>query len=143
MNVTRETADISKYLDFLLYDKVWYKDNTGTSLFDPDRWLVVSHWISRLMCYHVLTPSGTVIYHYTLKQVTNIEKNTAEAKDTLISLMLQFTQPSNYKRGHMLAKIPIQRAGPTYWSKMKTSANNFSHFTTMTPYLSLMIKRLN
>ena len=29
--ITGETEDISEYLDFGFYDKVWYKDNAGLS----------------------------------------------------------------------------------------------------------------
>ena len=29
--ITGETEDISEYLDFRFYDKVWYKDNAGLS----------------------------------------------------------------------------------------------------------------
>ena len=33
--VTGETSDISEYLDFGFYDKIWLKDNTGVSTFEP------------------------------------------------------------------------------------------------------------
>ena len=37
--VTGETPDISKYLDFRFYNKVWYKDNAGLGELLPGRWL--------------------------------------------------------------------------------------------------------
>ena len=40
--VTNETPDISEYLDFGFYDKLWYKDNTGLGELLPGRWLGVS-----------------------------------------------------------------------------------------------------
>ena len=33
--VTGKTVDISKYLNFAFYDQVWFKDNAGSSLFEP------------------------------------------------------------------------------------------------------------
>ena len=80
--VTGETADISEYLDFGFYDQIWYKDNAGTSPFEPGRWLGVSHRTGRLMCYHVLTQRGTVISRSTVQRVTNLEKTTAAILDT-------------------------------------------------------------
>ena len=37
--VTGETADISEYLYFGFYDRVWYKDNAGLGPQYPGRWL--------------------------------------------------------------------------------------------------------
>ena len=53
--VTGETQDISKYLDFGFYDKVWFKDNAGLSPAEPGRWLGISKSTGRLMTYHILT----------------------------------------------------------------------------------------
>ena len=41
-NVTGETEDISEYIDFGFYDKVWYKDNAGLDPAQAGRWLGVS-----------------------------------------------------------------------------------------------------
>ena len=40
--VTGETEDISEFLDFGFYDKVWYRDNAGLGPELPGRWLGVS-----------------------------------------------------------------------------------------------------
>ena len=53
--VTGEIADISEYLDFSFYDRVWWKDNAGLSPSEPGRWLGVSYRVGRAMCYHILT----------------------------------------------------------------------------------------
>ena len=53
--VTGETSDISEYLDFGFYEKIWFKDNAGVSPFETGRWFGVSNCTIRLMCYHVLT----------------------------------------------------------------------------------------
>ena len=48
--VTGETPDISEYLDFGFYDKVWFKENAGSSPYEPGRWLGVSSRVGRNMC---------------------------------------------------------------------------------------------
>ena len=35
--VTGETPDISEFLDFGLYDRVWFKDNAGAPAYEPGR----------------------------------------------------------------------------------------------------------
>ena len=72
--VTGETPDISEYLDFGLYDKVWYKENAGLGELLPGRWLGVSSTTGRLMCYHVLTQTVSVISRSTVQRVTNLER---------------------------------------------------------------------
>ena len=42
-NVTNKTVDISKYLEFVFYDKVWLKDNACQCPSEPGRWLGISH----------------------------------------------------------------------------------------------------
>ena len=71
-NVTGETVDI--------YEKVWLKDNAGISPSEPGRWLGTSHWTGRLMCYHILTQTGRVIYRSAVQRITNIELSTYELK---------------------------------------------------------------
>ena len=72
-NVTRETVDIYKYLDFGFYDKVGFKDNAGLSPREPRRWLWISHRTGSFMCYHILTQSGNFLSISTVHQVTNLE----------------------------------------------------------------------
>ena len=81
-NVTGETIDISEYLDFSLYDPVWYKDNAGTTPIKPGRWLGVADRTGRLMCYQVLTQAGTVVARSTVQRVTILELSTSSVKDT-------------------------------------------------------------
>ena len=79
--VTGETPDISEYLDFSIYDPVWFKDNAGTSPFEPGRWLGVSHRTGRLMCFHILTQKGTVVSRSTVQKVSNLEFSTSTVTD--------------------------------------------------------------
>ena len=80
--VTGETPDISEYLDFGFYDRVWFKDNAGTSPFEPGRWLGVSERIGRAMCYWVLNQRGEVVSRSTVQRVTNLEMSTIDIKET-------------------------------------------------------------
>ena len=82
LDVSGETPDISEYLDFGLYDEVWYKDNAGTSPYEPGRWLGVSQRTGRLMTYYVLTQRATVISRSTVQRVTNLELSTTSVKET-------------------------------------------------------------
>ena len=79
--VTGETPDISEYLDFGFYDRVWFKDNAGLSPNEPGRWLGVSSRTGRLMCYWILNQRGAVISRSTVQRVTNLELSTSSVKD--------------------------------------------------------------
>ena len=80
--VTGDTPDISEYLDFGFYDRIWFKDNAGTSPNEPGRWLGVSSRTGRSMCYWILNQRGAVISRSTVQRVTNLELSTSAIKDT-------------------------------------------------------------
>eukprot|EP00957_Ditylum_brightwellii_P121217 9244363-Ditylum_brightwellii.AAC.1 len=63
-----ETVNISEFLDFGFYYKVWFKDNAGLSPQEPGKWLGVSHCTGRLLSYHILTQRGTVVSRSTVQQ---------------------------------------------------------------------------
>ena len=84
--VTGETCDISEYLDFGFYDKVWFHDNAGLGPQRAGRWLGVSHRVGNLMCYWVLTESGSVISRSSVQRVTNLETQTDEVIETFKDL---------------------------------------------------------
>ena len=71
-NVTGETVDLSKYLEFGLYEKFWFKDNAGLSPSEPGSCLGISHLTTRFMCYHILTQVEKVIPRSTVQRVTNL-----------------------------------------------------------------------
>ena len=82
--ITGKTPDISEWLDFAFYERVWYhySDNHETSS-DPrriGRWLGVSHRIGSDMCYWVLTYSGKVISSTTVQHVTKSDMNDPELR---------------------------------------------------------------
>lgn len=78
--VAGETPDISEYLDFGVYDWVWYKDNAGLGVIRVGWWLSVAYHVSNLMFYWILTETGRVIACTTVQHVTNLELNTDKVK---------------------------------------------------------------
>ena len=55
-----DTVDISEYLDFGFYDRVWYFPNAGLGPRLPGRWLGVSHRVGLMMTYWILNEKGSV-----------------------------------------------------------------------------------
>ena len=81
--LTGETTEISKYLDFTFYDWCWYNDNAGLGETKLGRWLGVSHRVGSLMSYWVLTKKGNVISRTTVSRVTNLEMQVDSTKSRL------------------------------------------------------------
>ena len=54
IQLTGETAEISKFLDFCFYDYVSYIDNADLGPKLPGRWLGVTPYQGNLMYYHIL-----------------------------------------------------------------------------------------
>ena len=66
--LTGDTPDISEWLDFDMYDQVWFWDSPGKEENPrPGRWLGVSHHIGSALCYWVIDGKGT-IYSRTMVQ---------------------------------------------------------------------------
>ena len=72
-HITGETVDISEFLDFGFYDRVWYKENAGLGPESPGRWLGVSRRTGRLMCYFILTQTGRIVSRTIVQRVTNLD----------------------------------------------------------------------
>ena len=78
--VTGETPDISEYLDFDFYDRVWYLHQSGE---EPElgRWLGVARRVGGALCYYVLTRSARVVARTSVQHVTQQDlSNPAIAK---------------------------------------------------------------
>ena len=78
--LTGETPDISQYLDFGFYDRVWFKEDAGLGETKLGRFLGVSHTVGSLMSYWVLPVSGVPIARTTVQRITNLEAQTAQCK---------------------------------------------------------------
>ena len=78
--LTGETPDISQCLDFVFYDRVWFKEVAGLGDTKLGRLLGVSHHIGSLMSYWVLPASGIPMSRTTVQRVTNLEPQTEQFK---------------------------------------------------------------
>ena len=76
--LTGETPDISQYLYFGFYDRVWFKEDAGLGETKLGRLLGVSHHIGSLMIYWVLPVSGIPMSRTTIQRVTNLESQTEQ-----------------------------------------------------------------
>ena len=81
--ITGETVDISNYLEFGFYDRVWYRDNAGLGEQKLGRWLGVAEHIGSIMTYHILQSNGEIVSRSTVWNMTNLEKETDETKDII------------------------------------------------------------
>jgi hypothetical protein len=115
--VTGDTVDISEYLDFGFYDRVWYRDNAGAGPELPGRWLGTASRTGRLMCYHILNQNGQVVSRSTVQRVTNLEMET----DSIKQIFAEFDTGINDRlksedRGYNGAK-----PNPEDWADMMES----------------------
>ena len=78
--LTGEKTDISQYLDFGLYDRVWFKEYAGLGETKLGIFLRVSHHIGSLMSYLVLPEIGIPMSRTTVQRVTNLESQTEQRK---------------------------------------------------------------
>ena len=78
--LTGETPDISQYLDFGFYDRVWFKEDAGLGETKLGRFLGVSHNVGSLMSYWILPVSRIPISRTTVQRVTNLESQTEQCK---------------------------------------------------------------
>ena len=83
--VMGQTVDISEWLDFSFYDRVWYWDQPKTDMTNEQarlgRWLGIAHRVGSDMTYWVLTESGRVIARSTVQHVTITDMATDAIRD--------------------------------------------------------------
>ena len=77
--ITRETVDITEYLDFTFWDFVWFSSDLkdGPSL---GRWLGGSHRVGSILCYHILKYNGEIESRTTVQHVTQGDLAKPETK---------------------------------------------------------------
>ena len=73
-----EIPDISQFLDFGFYNRVWFKEDAGLGETKIGRFLGVSHHIVSLVSYLVLPASGIPMSRTTVQRVTNLESQTEQ-----------------------------------------------------------------
>ena len=77
-NITGETEDISDYLDFGFYDRVWFHENDGLGEQVLGRWPGVLHLTGGAMSYWILKKNGYVVSRTTAQRITNLESEISE-----------------------------------------------------------------
>ena len=69
--ITGDTVDITEWLDFTFWDRVWFWDDpngeTGPTL---GRWLGVSHRIGSALCYYMIKQNGSIESQTTVQHIT-------------------------------------------------------------------------
>jgi hypothetical protein len=72
--VLGQTVDVSEWLDFDSYDRVWYLDHQKTDLNNElakiGRLLGIAHRVGSVMTYWILTKAGHVIARSTVQHIT-------------------------------------------------------------------------
>ena len=73
--VTGKTPDISEWIDFKFYDRVWYYDQKKIEIDGSGRrlarWLSVAHRVGSDLCYWFLLESGKLIARTTVQHVVS------------------------------------------------------------------------
>ena len=71
--MTGETPEISDYLDFGWYDRVWFKEEAGLRETQIGLFLVPLHKVGSLMIYWILPASGIPFLRTMVQRVTYLE----------------------------------------------------------------------
>ena len=80
--ITGDSVDISEWVDFGMYDPVWYWDTPHDEENPrPGRWLGVSHRVGSALCYWVVNMEGHVLSRTTVQHVTEVELKTNQIFD--------------------------------------------------------------
>ena len=84
-----QTVDISEWLDFDFYERVWYWDQAKMDMASEQarlgRWLGIAHRVGSDMTYWILTDTGNVIARSTVQHVTVTDMAT-DAMKTRVQL---------------------------------------------------------
>jgi hypothetical protein len=78
--IAGESVNISEYVDFGFFDRVWYKEYAGLGETKLSLWLGVSHRVGTLMLYWILTAACRVLSRTTVQSITNLELQLDENK---------------------------------------------------------------
>lgn len=105
--LTGITPDISEFLDFNIYDWVYYKTNAGLGPRELGRWLGVSHRRGPLMTYWILTNQCQIISCDSVQRVTNAERDS----DGVRAAMETYTQSISPRLNAAAGIIQLQAPG--------------------------------
>ena len=96
--VTGETVDISEYMDFDFYDRVWFKQYSGVVETKIGRWIGVAQGYESLMNYWDLPQSGIPVSSTTVKRITEVEYGLEANKDRFKALDMKVLEKSNNRK---------------------------------------------
>ena len=105
--VMGQTVDISEWLDFDFYDRVWYWDQKKVDMNDEQarigRWLGIAHRIGSDMTYWILTKAGHVIARSTVQHITITDMATDAIRDRVSAFdasLLERLSDDNFQIEH-------------------------------------------
>ena len=78
--MTGGTPDISEYLDFGWYDRVWFKEDVGLGETQIVKFLGPSHKVGSLMRYWIMPASGIIVLITRVQHVKYLETCTDSSK---------------------------------------------------------------
>ena len=76
--ITGETEDISDYLDFGFYNRVWFHENDGLGERGLGRCIGVLHVTGGAMSYWILKDNFYVVSRTTVQRITNLESDISQ-----------------------------------------------------------------
>ena len=112
--LTGDVVEISPFLEFSIWDRVWFRDNAGLGKPKLGRWLGVAENRGSLMTYHVLSQTGQVLPRSTVWHVTELEKETDEVKE----IIRKFDAEIDRRCGTMDFPEKGEMAGPEVWGQL-------------------------
>ena len=120
-SVTDEIVDISEYLDFGFYDRIWYHENVGLGERIHSRWLGFFHRIGSLMSYYILTQTGSVIARTTVQKVTNLEVQIDDYKE----LLAEYDSETHRRFKEDDFQVEGDKPNPEYWAEFMEFDEDF------------------
>jgi hypothetical protein len=119
--ITGDTIDISNYLEFGFYDRVWYIDNGGMAEIKPGRWLGVAENLGSIMTYYVLQQNGKIVARSTVWNPTNLEQQTDDVKATFKAFDDEIAQ----RKGSEDLPVEGDKPDPALWADLKETDEDF------------------
>ena len=121
-SITGETIDISEYLDFGFYDRVWFHENAGLGEPFPGRWLGVSKHVGGQMCYYVLSKTGRIYSRSSVWRATNLELQTETTKlvfDEFDAIIKRIVKDNNFP-------VEGDKPDPAMWADLVEHDEDFN-----------------
>ncbi len=109
---TGETPDFWEWLDFEMYDTVWYLNRTKIKMDTTDndrvpaRWLGVLHRVGSDLCYWLITAGGKVIARTTVQHVTQEDYSDQVFKQRIDAFNKQLEERLDDRNSSFPAKFP-------------------------------------